>query len=98
MSEILSIADMARASPKVREVPRADICSTAKPKLFDHLVGAQHDRRWHFEAERPCSLQIDSELELGWLLHRQIGGLGTFKKTINIESRLAKLMFYVRSV
>jgi hypothetical protein len=52
---------------------------------FDHLVGAQHDRRRHFETERPCGLQIDNELELGRLLYRQVGGLGAIQKAINIE-------------
>jgi hypothetical protein len=29
----------------------------------------------HGEIERPCSLHVDDQLELGWLLHRQIGSL-----------------------
>lgn len=31
---------------------------------FDHLVGFGEQRRWHVEAERPCSLGVDKQLEL----------------------------------
>jgi hypothetical protein len=27
--------------------------------LFDHLVGSREQRRWHFEAERLCGLEIN---------------------------------------
>jgi hypothetical protein len=37
---------------------------------FDHLVGAGEQRRWHREAKRFGSFQIDDEFELGRLLDR----------------------------
>src|SRR4029077_14705273 len=41
--------------------------------LFDHLVGGHlHDRR-HRQPERLRSLEINYELELGWLFHGQVG-------------------------
>src|SRR5499426_2962367 len=40
---------------------------------FDHLVGASEEGRWYVKAERPRSLEVDHELELGPLLHRQVG-------------------------
>ena len=33
--------------------------------LFDHLVGTGEQHRWHFEAERFRSLEIDTQLEFG---------------------------------
>jgi hypothetical protein len=46
--------------------------------LFDHLVGAGEERRWNGEAEGLGGLEVDRQLEFGWLLHWQIGRLGTF--------------------
>jgi hypothetical protein len=37
-------------------------------ELFDHLVGAGEQRRWHFDAERLGSDQVDHQIELGRLL------------------------------
>jgi hypothetical protein len=37
---------------------------------FDHLVGAREQRCRHREANRFCCLQVDDELELGWLHDR----------------------------
>ena len=44
--------------------------------LFDHLVGAGEERRWNGEAEGLGGLEVDRQLEFGWLLHWQIGRLG----------------------
>jgi len=57
----------------VRLVPKGDIRTAAKALLFDHLVGAGEQRRRHFEAELPRRLEVDHELELDPLLHRQVG-------------------------
>ena len=45
---------------------------------FDHLVGYGEYAGWNCKAKRPRSIEIDNELELGRLLHRQIGRFGTF--------------------
>ena len=39
-------------------------------RLFDHLVGAQHDRLRKHNAERLCSTLVDGKFELCWLLDR----------------------------
>jgi hypothetical protein len=46
-------------------------CQTRKsPFSFDHLVGAGEQHRWHFEAERFSSLEVDYEIELLRPLYR----------------------------
>jgi hypothetical protein len=44
-------------------------------RLFDQLVGAREQRRRHFDAERLGGRQIDNEIELGWLLDREVARL-----------------------
>src|SRR5215831_20150284 len=76
MSEIPSIADMARASPKVRFVPKAVVsrCSNASvqkgPDLFNHLIGADQYRVRNLASDRLCRLEVDHEFKRGWLLDR----------------------------
>src|SRR5436305_6246436 len=42
---------------------------------FNHLVDAHEHRHWHVEAERFRGPEIDDQIELHRLLHRQVGGL-----------------------
>jgi hypothetical protein len=48
--------------------------------LFDHLVGASEQQRRHVEAERLRRLEVDHQLELGWLLNRQIARLDSLEE------------------
>jgi hypothetical protein len=40
--------------------------------LFDHLVGASEQHRPHVVAKRLGGLQVDGQLKLGWLPHRNL--------------------------
>src|SRR5438876_7563190 len=51
--------------------------------LFDHLVGAGEQCRWHNDAKRLCGLQIDHQLELGRLFDRQVGRLRTLENLVD---------------
>src|ERR1700716_998840 len=54
---------------------------TQKRTSLDHLIGAAEQHRWHFEAERFRSLEIDTQL--GRLVKRDISRIGTSKNLID---------------
>src|SRR5215208_516518 len=56
---------------------------------FDHLVSEEPQARGNFEPERSSSAAIDHELELGGLLDRQIGRLGTLEYLVDISGEAA---------
>ena len=47
----------------------AYMCDELRGVSFDHLVGEPEQRWRHREAEHPGGLEIENEIELGWLLH-----------------------------
>src|SRR5215471_18258696 len=66
--------------------------------LFDHLVGAGEERRWHSNAKRLGGFHIDDQLETSRLLHRQIGGLDAFEDFVDVDGSLAKKVRIYRGV
>src|SRR5438034_4458865 len=57
---------------------------------LDHLVGEQLHRVRHFEADGSGRLEIDDELELAGLQHRQVGGLGALEDVRGVSADLMK--------
>jgi hypothetical protein len=57
--------------------------------LFDHLVRDREQLRGDFDAQRPGGLEINHQLELGWLQYWQIGGLGALENAASVGTRLA---------
>jgi hypothetical protein len=47
-------------------------------ELADHLVGLEEERRGNGAAEGLGGLEVDDQLERRGLLHRQVGGQGSF--------------------
>src|SRR5262249_27938421 len=59
------------------------VCS-AHGNSLDHLVGAGDQRWWQVEAERLGRLEVDHQLELGWLLDRNIARLGALENAVHV--------------
>jgi len=53
-------------------------------RLFDHLVGAGEQCRRHGQTQRLRGLEVEYQLELGRLLHRQIGGFLALEETTGV--------------
>src|SRR5262249_56305044 len=51
--------------------------------LFDHLVGAQQVRSWHFKAERLGSPEIEDKFKFCSLVDRKITGLAALENLID---------------
>src|SRR5262245_57881956 len=71
---------------------------TSPTGLFDHLVGAGEQHRWHSNTKRPGGFHIDDQLETSWLLDRQIGGLGAFEDFVDVHGSFAKKVRIYRGV
>src|SRR4030095_294209 len=67
-------------------------------RLFDYFIRP----RQHIWRNRETNLlrcfQIDDELELLRLLHRQVGGLSTFQNLVDVESGAPKHLCKARAV
>src|SRR5262247_2170881 len=65
--------------------------SPARPEThaassLDHLVGPREHRPRDSESERLRRLEVDDEIELGGLLHGQIGRLGALDDLVHVAS------------
>src|SRR5262249_14342976 len=77
---------------------RSSLNPNSKTRLLNHFIRpSQHIRRDR-EVDLLGSFQIDHQFKLGWLLHRQISGLGTLKNLVNILSGAAGQIGRVDSV
>ena len=63
---------------------RADIVRD----LFDHLVGAREQLWWQGEAQCLGRFEVDREVKLVRLYHRQIAGLGAFENAAGVDADL----------
>src|SRR5712691_6505204 len=55
---------------------------------MDQLIRAQQQGLRDRQAERLRGLEVDDQLELGRLLHRQVGGLGALQDLIHVRGGL----------
>src|SRR3984893_12887435 len=67
-------------------------------RLFDRLVGAVEQGIGYGEAEHPCGLGIDDQLELGRLHDRQLGRLRPLQDAAGIDADLTPSIRDVASV
>jgi hypothetical protein len=85
-------AEVHRRPCYVAKVPKPAVsrCSNSrarKAELFDYFVGAGKHCRGYFESERLGSGQVDDEIELGWLLDRQVARLRSMQNLVDIVGR-----------
>ena len=75
-----------------------DSCCCLVPFAFsspnDFVRSCQHVR-WNRQAKCLRGLQIDHELELRRLLHRQVGRLGTFKNSVDVVCGAPEILRFV---
>ena len=64
--------------------------------LLDHLVGGCQQRFWDGEAERLDGLEVDHQLEFGWHLHREVGGLLALEDAVDVAGGLPELVDLIR--
>jgi len=64
-----------------RDVPQAAVSNRSKAALIRSPSAEQQAGR-NFMADRFCKLQIDDQLELGWLVDREIGRLCAAQPTM----------------
>src|SRR5262245_53054646 len=55
-------------------------------QLLDHLIRLEQDLRGDGDAEGLGGLQVDGQIELRRLLHRQVSRLGAFEDLIDMDS------------
>src|SRR5262245_46207919 len=67
-------------------------------RLFDHLVGAGEQGRRDVETQGSCRLQVDYELELGPLLHRQVSWFCPFENFVDEAGRAVPHVFDASSI
>src|ERR1700730_15406204 len=84
---ILTSSDMYLVHSTCRCVPGPDSCTTANCSLLDHLVGERQKIIGNLYTKCFCSLEIDYELELIHLHHRQVGRLLALENAANVEAR-----------
>jgi hypothetical protein len=87
MSRALPRVDLTCGNPHFRSQGYSGPCADAALALsmtlsghsaasFNHLVGALQQEPWHVQPKRLGGLEIDYEVELGRLLHWDVGGIG----------------------
>jgi hypothetical protein len=83
-TKAINVSRLLRAPKAAMRAPRRPRATRTRAASFDHLVGAG-DQRWrHLQPERLGSLEVDDQLELVRLLHRQVCGLGALQYLVHV--------------
>jgi hypothetical protein len=81
-----------RKQPSCRRRHRSEMChklpAAISQPLFDHLVGAGKQRRWHGETEHLRGLEVDEQLDLRGLNDRQVGRLVALENPAGVDAGL----------
>jgi hypothetical protein len=98
LSVFAPIGDKTRCGRFVREVPIATNAPQQTASLFDHLVGADEQRRRHGETECLGGLEVDHQFEFGRLLNRQVSRFIALKNPCDVNPSLSISIRNARSV
>ena len=71
-----------------RDVPSANLCTAANSVFIRSPRRRAMQQSRHFEAEHPCGLHVDDELELGRLDDRQVRRLRTLEDATGVDADL----------
>ena len=67
-------------------------------ELFDHIVGATEQQRWHVEVQRLGGLEIDDQFKLCRRLDREVGRLLALEDAVDVLWHLAKLFDKISTI
>src|ERR1700730_19344996 len=70
----------------------------SKLRLFDYLVGEREQRSRNVEPKCLRGLEVDHQIEFGWLLNRKIAGLFALQDAIDVTGRLPGLVGGVAAI
>jgi hypothetical protein len=93
--------ETSRRDAETNLVPENDDECQYRPNiqvLFDYLVGERQNFIWNDEAERLGGLQVNNEVEFGWLLDWDITWFCPAKYLVNNLGRPAEQSRKVRSI
>src|SRR5207237_6295375 len=79
-------------------VPVDDICSAARPSLFDHLVGSYLQSQWDCKPKCFGGFEVYNEFKLGRLQDRQISRLFALENPAGVDPSLPPSVRKVRSI
>jgi hypothetical protein len=81
-----------------RKPDRAYIARISRCGSANHLVRLEEHGRRNGEAERLGGLEVDHQLELRGLLHREVGGLGALEDLVHIGGRASPRIRQARPI
>ena len=81
---------MGRAAA-IRSWANTDSCTATNAQLFDHLIGTQEEGLGDCHPDCFCGLEIDHQLEFGWILDGQLARLCTAQDAIDLITRVQRV-------
>jgi hypothetical protein len=83
---------MTAVPPKADVHPRSCYVANANKRhraaSLDHLVGEREQLVGHLQAQRLGYAEVDDQLELGWLHHREVGRLLALEDSTGVDAHL----------